>query len=77
MDQIALTEQEEQLTQYCEDFCPIYGAITDYNTSYTHKIFCPKEMCASITKAYILNKRETNLPQSRIEQILSKPNNKK
>lgn len=58
MDQVTLTEQEEKLTQYCEDFCPIYHAITNYNTSHTHKIFCPKEMCNNITNAYILNRKE-------------------
>ena len=31
MEEVILTEEEEKLTRYCEDFCPISNAITEYN----------------------------------------------
>ena len=31
MEEVILTEEEEKLTKYCEDFCPISNVITEYN----------------------------------------------
>ena len=46
------------MTRYCENFCPIYRAIIDYNNSHAHIIFCSSDMCTNITRAYALNERE-------------------
>ena len=57
MGEVVLTEEEEELTKYCEDFCPISNVITEYNKSHRAIICCPTEMCKRITEAYVLNRR--------------------
>lgn len=52
-----LTKEEENLTRYCEDFCPIYNAIKDYNASHKPIISCPTEMCNKVAEAYIAHLR--------------------
>ena len=56
-EKVILTEEEEQLTKYCEDFCPISHAITEYNKYHRPIICCPTEMCERVTEAYVLNRR--------------------
>jgi hypothetical protein len=63
-DKIALTKEENELTKYCGDFCPIYYAIKSYNSD-SHKyhntnvtLSCPTEMCNAVTKTFILRRRE-------------------
>ena len=58
MENLILTKEEESLTKNCEDFCPIYEAIRQYNACHTHKICCATTMCKNVTEAYVLNKRE-------------------
>ena len=58
MGKFILTKKEDKMTRYCENFCPIYRAITDYNNSHAHIIFCSSDMCTNITRAYALNERE-------------------
>lgn len=58
MEKVILTEEEDKLTKYCKDFCPIYYAIEQYNKGNTHIICCSNEMCDIITDTYILNLRE-------------------
>lgn len=62
-----LTEKEDELTRYCEDFCPIYKAITDYNMSHKPSIYCPTEMCERVTEAYVLYLRKEQLGGMRNE----------
>lgn len=63
-EDLVLTEEEEKLTKHCEDFCPIYQAIHDYNmASYKYDnmhtaISCTSEMCNKIIKVYVLRRRE-------------------
>ncbi|MBQ4523507.1 MAG: hypothetical protein IJA10_11240 [Lachnospiraceae bacterium] len=54
---LILTEEEEKLTTYCEDFCPIYQAITDYNRWHRPTVSCPSVMCERIVESYVLNRR--------------------
>lgn len=65
-EKLVLTKEEDELTAYCEDFCPIYYAVESYNSN-THeyrnthvKLSCPTEMCSAVTKAFILRRRESN-----------------
>lgn len=53
-----ITEKEEEITKYCEDFCPIYQALLNYNISHKHIICCGTDMCKKVEEAYILNFRE-------------------
>lgn len=57
-EKFILTKKEDKMTRYCENFCPIYRAIIDYNNSHAHIIFCSSDMCTNITRAYALNERE-------------------
>ena len=50
--------KEDEITKYCEDFCPIYDSIKEYNESNLHKIFCNTEFCKHITETYNLNRKE-------------------
>lgn len=61
--EIELTDEEEKATHYCQDFCPIYQGITDYNTGLKrkHKIYCTPNMCKRIVNTYVLNMRENNI----------------
>ena len=59
MGNLIFTKEEEALTKSCEDFCPIYEAIRQYNNCHTHNIYCATEMCKNISIAYALNRRET------------------
>ena len=59
MEKIILTEEEEKITTYCEDFCPIYDAIIQYNKGTKHIIHCPSKMCEVITESYVLDRRDT------------------
>lgn len=49
--------------KYCEDYCPIYEAIRQYNNNNanTHKIYCTTDMCKNITDAYELNRRKDDI----------------
>ena len=58
---VEFTEKEKELTRYCDDFCPIYQAITDYNKSHRPTISCASEMCEKITEAYVLHLRKQQL----------------
>lgn len=62
MKNFLLTEDEEKITHYCEDFCPIYNAITEYNNTHYNHIYCTTEteMCKQMQKVYILNNRTQN-----------------
>lgn len=53
-----LISRSEEKKMYCEDFCPIYNAIRDYNASHGFPIFCATKMCENITDAYMLNHKE-------------------
>lgn len=68
MDKLVLTEEEERLTKYCEDFCPIYSAIEEHNSYSRHIIACPTEMCTAVTKSYILDRRERNGMEVNVKQ---------
>lgn len=57
MNEITLTEKEKKMTRYCEDFCPIYEPIRQFNCTHNHRIFCNTEFCAHIINVYILNVR--------------------
>ena len=57
-DKVVLTEDEDKITHYCEDFCPIYYKIKEYNRNHEYNILCPNEMCDRITSAYIMNRRK-------------------
>ena len=57
MEEVILTEEEEELTKYCEDFCPISNVITEYNEFHRAIICCPTEMRKRVTEAYVLNRR--------------------
>ena len=58
MEKVILTEEEEKLTKYCKDFCPIHYAIEQYNKGNRHIISCSNEMCDRITNTFVLNLRE-------------------
>lgn len=58
LEKLILTKKENKDTHYCENFCPIYESITQYNNSHFHKIACPSRMCEVVTTSYVLNKRE-------------------
>ena len=60
MEDFLLTENEEKITHYCEDFCPICNAIAEYNRTHYNNIYCTTEMCEQIQKVYILNNRSQN-----------------
>ena len=60
---VEFTEKEKELTRYCEDFCPIYQAITDYNNSHRPIISCTSEMCEKMSEAYVLHLREKKLKE--------------
>ena len=62
MEKIILTEEEEKHTKYCEDFCPIHDAITQYNVCNKQIVSCPSEMCEAITECYVLNRRDEKEP---------------
>ena len=57
-DKVTLTKEEDKITKYCEDFCPIYYEIKEYNNNHEYNILCPNEMCDRITSAYIMNRRK-------------------
>lgn len=63
-EKLILTKEEDELTTYCEDFCPIYYAVKNYNSdSYKYRnthitLSCPAEMCEDVTKTYVLRRRE-------------------
>lgn len=57
IEELILTKEEDESTRYCDDFCPIYDAIKQYNKNHLHIIYCPEEMCDEVIKEYILNKR--------------------
>ena len=58
---VKLTDEEDKLTKYCIDFCPIYHSIEEYNShpyNREHHIMCTSEMCDVMQRTYILNRRE-------------------
>lgn len=55
---VELTKKEEDSTRYCEDFCPLYQALYDYNLCHRYIISCDIKMCEKVKEAYILNLRE-------------------
>lgn len=57
MNRLTLTKKEEKITTHCEDFCPIYQSLKEYNATNRHKICCPTEMCKRVTETYVLNQR--------------------
>jgi hypothetical protein len=57
MEDFLLTENEEKITHYCEDFCPICNAIAEYNRTHYNNICCTTEMCNQIVQTYTSNKR--------------------
>ena len=60
MNKVVLTEEEEKRVKYCEDFCPIYDSIRDYNQRNNPPISCTSDMCTGIISSYILGKRASN-----------------
>lgn len=58
MDDLVLTEEEEKITHYCEDFCPLYYAIEAFNKKHFSCIICSTEMCKKATNAFILDRRK-------------------
>lgn len=58
IDNLILTKNEEQMTMFCEDFCPIHEAVKEYNSSHSNKIYCSTVMCKNVTNTYVLNLRE-------------------
>lgn len=57
-DNLILTEEEEKITHYCEDFCPLYEAIRDFNRNKFSTITCATEMCTNVVNAFILDRRQ-------------------
>lgn len=55
---VKLTKKEEESIRYCEDFCPLYQSLCNYNLSHRYTISCDTKMCEKVTEAYILNLRE-------------------
>lgn len=55
---VELTKKEEKIIRYCEDFCPLYQSLCDYNLYHRHTISCDTKMCEKVAEAYILNLRE-------------------
>ena len=45
----------EKLSRYCEEFCPIYKVIEEYNSSNEHNIYCNTEMCKHIREVCAMN----------------------
>lgn len=60
MRRLILTEEEDKFLKYCEDFCPIYSAIEQFNRRNKHNIYCRTEMCEAVKEAYIPNKRDNS-----------------
>ena len=58
MDDLVLTEEEEKITHYCKDFCPLCYAIEEFNRTHLSSIFCSTEMCKKATNAFILDRRK-------------------
>ena len=48
--------ENEDKKQYCDDFCPIYASIREYNNTHENKIFCTTDMCKNVTEAYEANR---------------------
>ena len=42
---------------YCEDYCPIYQVIDNYNWSHKEKIYCTEDMCLYLTETVRKNMR--------------------
>lgn len=55
---VELTKKEEESIRYCEDFCPLYQSLYDYNLYHMYTISCDTKMCERVKEAYILNLRE-------------------
>ena len=73
-EELVLTEEEERLFKYCEDFCPIYYDIKNFNScSYEYDnmhttLYCPSEMCDKITKVCVLRRREKIMKEKTNEE---------
>ena len=48
----------EDFYKYCENFCPIYSAIRQYNIGHGHTISCSQEMCEEIVSVVMKNDEE-------------------
>lgn len=42
--------------EYCEDDCPLHGAITIYNLNHLHNICCTSDFCQRVIDTIAANK---------------------